>query len=198
MSFFFNNSFQQNNLPVNNDEYYNILNVTKESTQNEIKKAYRKLALKHHPDKGGDPETFKKISIAYDTLSDPTKKELYDKYGEDGIKQNGNVHNPHDIFSMFFGGNNNFNNKPTKGKDVIHNLKVSLEDIYNGRIMKISVNRQRLQYPNGINKSNSIKSCEMCNGNGFINNTNNSMQCLIPYFIHDFIVFVFIFIFITN
>ena len=144
MSFFFNNSFQQNNLPVNNDEYYNILNVTKESTQNEIKKAYRKLALKHHPDKGGDPETFKKISIAYDTLSDPTKKELYDKYGEDGIKQNGNVHNPHDIFSMFFGGNNNFNNKPTKGKDVVHNLKVSLEDIYNGRIMKISVNRQRL------------------------------------------------------
>ncbi len=59
-----------------------MLGVSKDSTPDEIKKAYRKLAVKHHPDKGGDPETFKEMSSAYDVLSDPEKKELYDKYGK--------------------------------------------------------------------------------------------------------------------
>ena len=75
--------------PADTQEYYDILGVAKDATPAQIKKAYRKLAIKNHPDKGGDPEKFKKISVAYDTLSDPEKKELYDKYGKEGVEQGG-------------------------------------------------------------------------------------------------------------
>ena len=92
--------------PVDTQEYYDILGVGKDATSAQIKKAYRKLAIKNHPDKGGDPEKFKKISVAYDTLSDPEKKELYDKYGKEGVEQGGGgARNADDIFSMFFGLN---------------------------------------------------------------------------------------------
>ena len=73
--------------PVDNEEYYKILGVEKDATPAQIKKAYRKKAIKNHPDKGGDAELFKQISVAYDTLSDPEKKELYDKYGKEGVEQ---------------------------------------------------------------------------------------------------------------
>ena len=59
-------------------DYYDILGVSKTSSEQEIKKAYRKLAIKHHPDKGGDEEKFKEISTAYSVLSDPEKKKKYD------------------------------------------------------------------------------------------------------------------------
>tara|TARA_Y100000389_G_scaffold129980_1_gene127388 strand:+ start:1086 stop:1571 length:486 start_codon:yes stop_codon:yes gene_type:complete len=62
-------------------DYYKLLGVTKESNQSEIKKAYRKLAVQHHPDKGGDPETFKQVAEAYEILSDPHKKQHYDMLG---------------------------------------------------------------------------------------------------------------------
>lgn len=65
---------------------YEILEVEPSSSQEEIKRAYRKMALQHHPDKGGSPERFKDISSAYTVLSDPKKKEIYDKYGEEGLK----------------------------------------------------------------------------------------------------------------
>lgn len=65
--------------------YYDILGVTKASSQQEIKKAYRKLALKNHPDKGGNEEDFKEISKAYEVLSDEKQKDIYDMYGEEGV-----------------------------------------------------------------------------------------------------------------
>jgi DnaJ-class molecular chaperone len=70
-------------------DYYKILNITKGSTDDEIKKAYRKLALKYHPDKNKQPgaeEKFKEVAEAYEILSDPQKKEIFDKYGEEGLK----------------------------------------------------------------------------------------------------------------
>jgi len=70
-------------------DYYNILGVARGSTDEEIKKAYRKLAMKYHPDKNSSPgaeEKFKEIGEAYDVLSDPKKKQIFDKYGEDGLK----------------------------------------------------------------------------------------------------------------
>ena len=64
-----------------------MLGVKKNATNDELKKAYRKKALKEHPDKGGDPEKFKDISKAYETLNDPQKRAAYDKYGEENLKK---------------------------------------------------------------------------------------------------------------
>ncbi|XP_059140211.1 dnaJ homolog subfamily B member 5-like [Physella acuta] len=107
-------------------DYYKILGITKGASDDEIKKAYRKMALKYHPDKNKSPgaeEKFKEIAEAYDVLSDPNKKEIFDKYGEDGLKggmgggstggRSGNFTytfhgDPHETFRMFFGNENPF------------------------------------------------------------------------------------------
>jgi DnaJ family protein A protein 2 len=66
---------------VDSNKYYELLSVDKKATTEEIRKAFRKKALKEHPDKGGDPEKFKEISAAYEVLSNPEKRQLYDDYG---------------------------------------------------------------------------------------------------------------------
>ena len=70
-------------------KYYELLGASKDATENDIKKAFRKAAMQHHPDKGGDPEKFKEISKAYEVLSDPEKKQIYDEYGEEGLEGGG-------------------------------------------------------------------------------------------------------------
>lgn len=104
-------------------DYYQILGIQKGANEDEVKKAYRKMALKYHPDKNKSPnaeEKFKEIAEAYDVLSDSKKREIYDKYGEEGLKGNagggpegGNYTytfhgNPHETFKMFFGDENPF------------------------------------------------------------------------------------------
>lgn len=91
---------------VDNKKYYELLGVDKNAQKNEITKAYRKKALKEHPDKGGDPEKFKELTAAYEVLTDKDKRETYDRFGEEGIKQGGGgMHAGHgDIFSQMFGG----------------------------------------------------------------------------------------------
>jgi DnaJ-class molecular chaperone len=69
------------------NDYYSILGVSKSASQDEIKKAYRKLAIRHHPDKGGDEAEFKKINEAYQVLSDPQKRASYDQFGQSGYSQ---------------------------------------------------------------------------------------------------------------
>merc|ERR1719436_359495 len=88
--------------PVDNTSFYKALEVEKGASEPEIKKAYRKLAVKHHPDKGGDPEKFKEITRAYEVLSDPEKRSTYDKYGEEGLEGGGGGGDPSDIFESFF------------------------------------------------------------------------------------------------
>lgn len=107
-------------------DYYRVLGIPKGANEDEIKKAYRKMALKYHPDKNKTPgaeDKFKEIAEAYDVLSDSKKKEIYDKYGEEGLKSGmgnsdgggmpGGYHysftgDPHKIFSQFFGGQDPF------------------------------------------------------------------------------------------
>ena len=75
--------------PVDTTMLYKQLEIEKSATQTEVKKAFRKLALKKHPDKGGDPDEFKKISAAYEILSDPEKRAIYDKHGLEGVEGGG-------------------------------------------------------------------------------------------------------------
>jgi DnaJ-class molecular chaperone len=120
-------------------DYYSTLGVGKNATDDDIKKAYRKLAMKHHPDRGGDEATFKKISEAYDILSDPQKKQIVDLGGDPKNQSNGNSFNQgpfefrfntggvppgmEDIFGHF-GFGNGFGRQPMqKNKTLKDNLK---------------------------------------------------------------------------
>ena len=90
---------------VDTQAYYDALGVEKDATPAQIKKAFRKLAMKKHPDRGGDEEEFKALQTAYEVLSDPEKRELYDKYGKEGVEQGGGGGGGgDDIFSALFGG----------------------------------------------------------------------------------------------
>eukprot|EP01084_Bolivina_argentea_P148375 259420_1 len=97
---------------VKETEFYEMLGVAPEASESDIKRAYRKLALKYHPDKNpGDEaaaEKFKELGHAYETLSDESKRKVYDQYGKKGLEEGagggGGYHDPSDIFSMFFGG----------------------------------------------------------------------------------------------
>ncbi|XP_073066203.1 dnaJ protein ERDJ3B-like [Primulina eburnea] len=128
--------------------YYDILQLPRGASDDQIKRAYRKLALKYHPDKNqGNEEANKKfaeINNAYEVLSDGEKRDIYDKYGEDGLKQHaagggrGGGMNIQDIFSSFFGGGPaQEEEKILKGDDVIVELDASLEDLYMGGTMKV-------------------------------------------------------------
>ncbi|CAM6084013.1 unnamed protein product [Calypogeia fissa] len=129
--------------------YYDILQVSKQASEEQIKRSYRKLALKYHPDKNpGDEEATKKfadINNAYEVLSDGEKRRIYDQHGEEGLKQTGGNRGggfAGDLFQSFFGGSgfrfgfnddeNNDEDAIPKGHDISVDLFVSLEDLYMG------------------------------------------------------------------
>lgn len=160
---------------VKDTKYYDILEVKHTATETELKKAYRKLALKYHPDKNPDEgERFKLISQAYEVLSNSEKRQVYDRYGEDGIKEGGGgggggMHNPMDIFNMFFGGGGGSRERETKARDTIHNLPVSLEQLYSGATRKMKLTRdvicKKCKGKGGDNPGD-ITKCGTCNGRG--------------------------------
>ena len=84
-------------------DYYKRLGVNKSASPEELKRAYKKLAMQHHPDRGGDQKTFQEINEAYDTLKDPAKRQQYDN-PQPRADFNMNSQNMNDIFSQFFGG----------------------------------------------------------------------------------------------
>lgn len=99
--------FHHEEEPTCDNKLYEVLGVEKTADTNAIKKAYKKLAIKHHPDKGGDPEKFKELSEAAEILGNPEKRELYDKYGMEGVNNGGRGGagaGGMDIFEAMFGG----------------------------------------------------------------------------------------------
>lgn len=136
--------------------YYDVLEVSKSASEDQIKRAYRKLALKFHPDKNpGNEEATKKfseISNAYEVLSNQQTRDIYDRHGEEGVKKagqggGGGANFASDIFSNFFGGSgfgfNRFDDEESgegsipKGHDVYVDLFVSLEDLYIGKTLRV-------------------------------------------------------------
>lgn len=165
-------------------DLYEVLGIERTATSIEIKKAYRKLALSHHPDKVPEEERveaeikFKEISAAYEILSDDTKRDNYDKYGDpDGPKYSGyNGYDdvpdfaPDDFYNFFNGMNGG--SKPKRSnrtEDANLDVYVTLSDLYNGKTVKITSSRNilcTLCKGQGIKNGAKSKTCGICKGEG--------------------------------
>lgn len=181
-------------------DYYEVLGISKEATKDEIKKAYRKQALKYHPDKNpGDKkseENFKEAAEAYEVLSNDEKKTRYDRYGHAGLGNNGaggfsgQGMTMDDIFSSFgdifgdaFGGFGGFSSsrrgrRINKGSNLRVKVKLNLQEVANGTEKKIKVNK----YVNcdtcggtGAAGPSGITTCSTCHGSGHVTRLTNTL-----------------------
>ncbi|KAL1411060.1 Type I HSP40 co-chaperone [Vanrija albida] len=158
-----------------------LLGVSPSAGDDEIKKAYRKKALKHHPDKGGDPELFKELTHAYEVLSDNNKRAVYDQAGKEGLENGGpggmGGMDPQDLFSQLFGGGGGgfFGgggggrpSGPRRGKDLVHRIAVTLEDLYRGKVQKLALSKSVIckGCDGRGGKKGAVKTCPSCRGQG--------------------------------
>jgi len=139
------------------EKLYNILGVSKNATEREIKKAFKKAALKHHPDRGGDAEKFKEVEKAKQILLDPQKRKLYDRFGEKGVERGGGGGG--DIFDLFRGGRTQQSKGPPKPKAISQTIDITLEDVYKGSalVRKWKIRSASRRY-----------NCSRCNGQGSV------------------------------
>src|SRR5450759_3135703 len=181
-------------------DYYEVLGVSKEATKEEIKKAYRKQALKYHPDKNpGDKkseENFKEAAEAYEVLSNDEKKARYDRYGHAGMGSAGNGFGGQgmtmdDIFSSFgdifgdafggfvaFGGGGRRGHRVNKGSNLRVKVKLTLQEIAAGAEKKIKVNKYDTCDTcggTGAADASSLSTCSTCRGSGHVTRLTNTM-----------------------
>lgn len=167
-------------------DYYEILGVKRDASEQELKKAYRQLALKHHPDRnpGSKPseDKFKEINEAYEVLSDPQKRQRYDTYGHAGVSTEGmggfdfnrggfgDIFG--DIFEDFFGGTTGRGRaRPERGSDLRYNLQVEFEEAVFGKEAKIRIPKWEACaecHGTGAKSSGGIRACPTCNGAGSV------------------------------
>ena len=173
------------------EDYYDVLGISKGASDSEIKKAYRKMALKYHPDKNPDDkeaeEKFKKAAEAYEVLSNADKRARYDQFGHQAFDGSGGFGgggmNMDDIFSQFgdifggaFGGGGGFSGfggggrqRVVKGSNLRIRVTLTLEEVANGVEKKIKVKR-KVQAP-----GTTYKTCSTCNGSGQVTRITNTI-----------------------
>lgn len=184
-------------------DYYEVLGVSKTASADELKSAYRKLAIKYHPDKNpGDKEAedkFKEAAEAYEVLSDPNKRARYDQFGHNmgggsGFGGSGGFSaggmSMEDIFSHFgdifggmggfggFGGSGRTRKRVNKGSDLRVRVRVSLKDVMNGVTKKLKMQRWvACEKCNGTGAKDgtSFHTCQRCNGSGYVNTIQQTM-----------------------
>ena len=183
-------------------DYYEVLGVSKTASDDEIKKAYRKLAIKYHPDKNpGDKqaeESFKEAAEAYEVLSNQQKRQQYDRFGHAGMSgaaggggAYGGGMNMEDIFSQFgdifgdgspfgnmFGGGGGGGRRVRKGSDLRIKLKLNLEEVANGVEKKIKVKRHvtcKACTGNGAKNGTEVQGCQTCGGSGQVRRVQQTM-----------------------
>ena len=163
-------------------EYYQILGVSRDASEEEIKKAFRQQALKYHPDRNQEPgadEKFKEINEAYQVLSDPEKRKLYDQYGYEGLRNAANgsagfsgfedLGGFGSIFDAFFGGSSSGETNSSRGNDLEIPINISFEESAFGTEKEVLVDRYEIcdsckgsRAEPGTEKSR----CNSCNGSG--------------------------------
>jgi len=166
-------------------DYYEVLGVDKKANQDEIKKAYRKMAHKHHPDKkGGDEAKFKEVNEAYQTLSDTSKRQQYDQFGSNyqqagsqgfgGFGGNQDASDFQgsgfeDIFSDFFGGERSTTRQRT-GSDIVVDVALDFEEMAKGSSKKVKVYKKiKCSECDGTGaKNKAVQQCSKCGGSGQI------------------------------
>ncbi|KAJ6101948.1 hypothetical protein N7486_004375 [Penicillium sp. IBT 16267x] len=170
---------------VHDTKLYDFLGVAPTATEAQLKTAYKKGALRYHPDKNADnpeaAEKFKELSHAYEILSDPEKRQIYDQYGEEGLEHGGGGGgmNAEDLFSQFFGGGGGGSfggmfgggmrdTGPKKARTIHHVHKVNLEDIYKGKVSKLALQKSVIcaGCDGRGGKEGAVKECTGCNGSG--------------------------------
>lgn len=163
----------QKRAPEVKKDLYKIMELTKKASKEEIKKQYRKLTRKYHPDKNPEHrDIFTEITEAYEILSDPKIRRVYDTRGYQAAKEQqnkpDNQHDEMDVFSSFFGGQMKRQNKM---EDFKIKLKVSLKDIYNGKELEFKYTRNVI-CPHcrgiGADSEEDIHVCQHCQGQGVI------------------------------
>lgn len=178
-------------------DYYEVLGVAKGASADELKKAFRRAAVEHHPDRGGDEAKFKEVNEAYEVLKDPAKRQRYDQFGHAGVGGNGggdpfagygqggqNMHFDFgdmglgDIFSSFFGGGGQQQSRPNRGNDVEARVEISFEDAIFGSEVKLGLKLEDTCEHcagSGAEPGHDLKTCETCKGAGQIVNVMRTM-----------------------
>ncbi|MBV9355334.1 MAG: molecular chaperone DnaJ [Chloroflexi bacterium] len=172
-------------------DYYEVLGIARGASDDDIKRAYRKLALQFHPDRNKAPDAevrFKEVTEAYQVLSDSDKRSLYDRYGHAAFERNGGGAdfsnfsglNIEDIFESFFGvaGSRGARQRVQRGQDLRYDLTITLEEAVFGTTREITLNQHvtcTRCTGNGLEPGTQPERCPRCNGSGEIRRVQQSI-----------------------